>query len=72
MSLGDKRERNGDRFDEDSAGRLSDTDPIGFFPPISHKIQYFEKTSEYISNHSSPESLQEVKKLWEKLIPRAA
>ncbi|KAH0426256.1 hypothetical protein CcaCcLH18_10485 [Colletotrichum camelliae] len=45
------------------------TDPIGFFPPISHKIQYFEKTSEYISNHSSPESLQEVKKLWEKLIP---
>lgn len=46
------------------------TDPIGFFPQISHKIQYFEKTSEYISNHSSPESLQEVKKLWEKLIPR--
>uniref|UniRef100_L2GBR2 Cyclochlorotine biosynthesis protein O n=1 Tax=Colletotrichum fructicola (strain Nara gc5) TaxID=1213859 RepID=L2GBR2_COLFN len=45
------------------------TDPIGFFPPISHKIQYFEKTSEYISNHSSPESLQKVKKLWEKLIP---
>nr|XP_036576883.1 uncharacterized protein CTRU02_13212 [Colletotrichum truncatum]KAF6783704.1 hypothetical protein CTRU02_13212 [Colletotrichum truncatum] len=45
------------------------SDMIGFFPPISHRIQYFEKRPEYISNHSSPESLQEVKKLWEKLIP---
>ncbi|TDZ73343.1 hypothetical protein CTRI78_v001186 [Colletotrichum trifolii] len=45
------------------------SDMIGFFPPISHRVQYFEKRPEYISNHSSPESLQQVKKLWEKLIP---
>ncbi|KAK1984744.1 hypothetical protein LZ30DRAFT_820832 [Colletotrichum cereale] len=45
------------------------TDIIGFFPPISHKVQYFEVEHKYVSNHSSPESLQEVKKLWEKLMP---
>ncbi|TLS27898.1 hypothetical protein PpBr36_02068 [Pyricularia pennisetigena] len=44
-------------------------DIIGFFPEVSHRVTYFEKQPEYISNHSDPQSILEVKKLWEALLP---